>query len=73
MEESRGETFLWHELRENFIKYFNLILQNANLVERAKQIKEFIQLIENKLLKDNRQTMNCNNIQTGKIPHSTRL
>ena len=43
MEEARGETFLCHELRENFIKDFNFIPQNENLVETAKNIKEFIQ------------------------------
>ena len=53
MEEARGETFLWHELKENFIKYFNFIPQNENLVEREKQIKEFIQPTENKPLKYN--------------------
>ena len=53
MEEARGETFLWNEHRENFIKYFKFIPQNKNLVETSKHIKEFIQLIENKLLKDN--------------------
>ena len=51
MEEARGETFLWHEPRENFIKDFNFIPQNENLVETTKQIKEFIQ--PNKPLKDN--------------------
>ena len=56
MEEPRGETFLWHEIRENFIKYFNFIPQNEKLVETAKQIKEFIQPTENKPLKDNQQT-----------------
>ena len=68
MEEARGETFLWHDFRENFINDFNFIPQNKNLVETAKQIKEFIQLIENKPLKDNRHTMNCRNIQTKTIP-----
>ena len=53
MEEARGETFLWHELRENFIKDFNFIPQNENLVETTKQIKEFIQPTENKPLNDN--------------------
>ena len=43
MEESRGETFLWYEIRENFIKDFKFIPQNEKLVEIAKQIKEFIQ------------------------------
>ena len=52
MEESRGETFLWHGLMENFIKYFNFIPQNENLVETTKQIKEFIQPTENKPLQD---------------------
>ena len=61
MEEDGGETFLLNELRENFIKYFNFIPQNENLVETTKHIKEFIQLTENKPL-DNRQTMNYNNI-----------
>ena len=73
MEEARGETFLWHELRENFIKDFNFIPQNENLVETAKQIKEFIQPTENKPLKDNRQAMKCNNIQMRTKPKLTRL
>ena len=53
MEEARGETFLWYELREIFIKDVNFIPQDENFVETSKQIKEFIQLIENKPLKDN--------------------
>ena len=39
------------ELRENFVKDFNFIPQNKNLVKTTKQIKEFIQ--PNKPLKDN--------------------
>ena len=73
MEEARGETFLWHELRENFIKDFNFIPQNENLVETTKQIKEFIQPTENKPLQDHRQTRECNKIQTQLKPQSTRL
>ena len=73
MEEAQGQTFLWHELRENFIKDFNFIPQDENLVETTKQIKKFIQPTKNKPLKDNRHTMNCNNIQTGTIPQPTRL
>ena len=53
MEEARGETFIWHELKENFIKDFNFIPQDENLVETAKQIKAFIQPTENKTLKYN--------------------
>ena len=44
MEEARGETFQWHELRENFTKDFSFIPQNEKLVETAKKIKEFIEL-----------------------------
>ena len=50
MEEPRGETFLWHELRKFFIKDLNFIPQNKNLVETTKQIKEFIQPTENQPL-----------------------
>ena len=53
MEEARGETFLWHELKENFIKDFNFEPQNENLVEFAKHIKAFVQPTENKTLRDN--------------------
>ena len=73
MEESRGKTFLWDELKENFIIEFNFEPQNENLVETAKQNKAFVQPIENKTLRDNRPTINCNNIQTGTITQSTRL
>ena len=51
MEKSQGETFFWHELRENFIKDFNFIPQDENLVETTKQIKECIQPTERKTLK----------------------
>ena len=37
MEEERGETFQWNELRENFIKDFSFIPQNEKLVKTAKQ------------------------------------
>ena len=30
MEEARGETFFWHELKENFIKDFQFILKMKN-------------------------------------------
>ena len=73
MEEAQGETFLCHELKENFIKYFNFVPQNENLVEMTKQIKAFVQPTENKTLRDNRPTINCNNIQTRTIPQATRL
>ena len=57
----------------NFIKDFNFIPQDENLVETTKQIKAFIQPTENKTLKYNRPTINYNNIQIGVIPQSTRL
>ena len=53
MEEAWGETFLWHELRENFIKDFNFIPQNEKLVETAKQIKAFIEPTWNNTLTHN--------------------
>ena len=68
IEEARGETFLWHELKENFIKDLKFIPQNENLVETTKQIKEFIRPTKNKPLKDNRQKMKCNNIEMRKKP-----
>ena len=75
MEESRGETFQWHKLRENFIKDFSCIPQNEKLVETAKQIKGFIELTRNNTLTQNydRPKITCNNIQTKIIPQSTRL
>ena len=51
MEEARGETFLWHELRENFIKDFSFIPQDEKLVKTSKQIKASIEPTENKTLK----------------------
>ena len=47
MEEARGETFLWNELRENFTKDFSFIPEDAKFVESKKQIKTFIQLVTN--------------------------
>ena len=31
MEEARGETFLWNEIRENFIKDFKVIPKNKKV------------------------------------------
>ena len=75
MEEARGETFLWHELRESFIKDFIFIPQNEKLVETAKQIKAFIEPTRNNTLTQNygRPTITCNNIQIDTTPQSTRL
>ena len=69
MEEARGETFQWHELKENFIKDFSFIPQNEKLVETAKQIKSFIEPIGRNNLTQNydRPTITCNNIQTKTI------
>ena len=62
MEETWGETFQWHQLRENFIKDFNFIPQDKNLIETAKKIKAFVEPIENKTFKYDRMTIKCNNI-----------
>ena len=42
MEEARVETFIWQELKENFIKDFRFILEDDKLVEAIEQIKTFI-------------------------------
>ena len=46
MEEAKGETFFWNELKANFIKAFNFIPEDKQLVELAQQIKHFIQPTE---------------------------
>ena len=43
MEESRGETFVWNKLKENFTKEFKFIPEDDKLVEERKQIETFIQ------------------------------
>ena len=48
MEEAQGETFLWNELRENFIKDFNFIPEDEKLVKATKQIKTFVESTTNK-------------------------
>ena len=75
MEEDQGETFLWHELRENFIKDFTFIPQDEKLVETAKKIKAFLEPTGNKTLTQNydQPKITCNNIQTKTTPQSTRL
>ena len=74
MEEAQGETFLWNEIRENFIKDFSFIPENTKLVEATKQIKTFIQPTTNKSTQNNNQpNAACHNIRSSKIPKSTRF
>ena len=75
MEEARGKTFQWNELRENFTKDFSFIPQNEKLVETAKQIKAFIEPTRNNSLiqKHDQLTIPCNNIQTNIIRQSIGL
>ena len=47
MEKSRGETFTWNELKENFLKDFKFSPQDELLVEASKQIKTFLQPTKN--------------------------
>ena len=68
MEEARGETFLWHEIWENFIKEFNFIPQNENLVETVKQIKQFIKPTEKQPSQDHRWVHDSNNLQIWSKP-----
>ena len=42
MEESQGETFLWNEITENFIKDFKFIPKDDELVKATKPIKNFL-------------------------------
>ena len=43
MEEARGETFTWNDLKENFLKYFKFTHDDEQLLEASKQIKTFLQ------------------------------
>ena len=71
MEEARGETFLWNELRENFFKDFSFIPENTKLVQDTKQIKTFIQLtVHHTSTKNNNRlkATSCNKIRSNRIP-----
>ena len=43
MEEARGETFVWNELKENSIKDFRFMPEDNKIVEETNKIKPFIQ------------------------------
>ena len=73
MEEARGETLFWHELKQNFIKDFQFIPQNNQLAGTAHQIKQFLQPTEKQPFQDHRQIKDCNEIQTESKSQSTRL
>ena len=70
MEEEQGETFLWNELKENFIKDFKFIPQDDQLVEATKKIKTFIKLtISNSSTRThNRPNGSCHHIRSTKVP-----
>ena len=44
MEEARGETFIWKEIKQNFINDFRFIPEDGKLVEATEQIKKIIKL-----------------------------
>ena len=73
MEEAKGETFFWNDLKENFIQTFNFIPEDQQLVEPAQQIKQFIQPTETFPDKDPRQVKHCNSLHIGSKVESTRL
>ena len=73
MEEARGETFFWHELKENFIKDFKFEPQNKHLAAPATQIQHFLQPTEKLPYQNHRQIQNCNIIHTGSKVESIRL
>ena len=66
MEEARGKTFIWNELRENFIKDFNFIPKDKKLLEATKQIKTFIQPTTNKSTQNSQLNAACHNIRKKK-------
>ena len=73
MKEARGETFFWHELKQNFIQDFQFIPQNKQLAGTAHQIKQFLQPTEKQPFQDHQQIKDCNKIQTESKSQSTRL
>ena len=76
MEEVRGETFTWNELKENFLNDFKFLSQDELLVKESKEIKTFLQPTNNTIEIENRrsqQNATCHNIQLTKIQHSTRF
>ena len=70
MEESQGETFIWLELKEKFIKEFRCKPKDDKLVRETTQIRTFIQLIFHhaSTQNHNRLKASCNNIRLNKIP-----
>ena len=75
MEESRGKTFVWNKLKENFTKEFKFIPEDEKLVEATKQMKTFIQpTVSHTLTQNHNQPKeSCNNIRSNRIPHSIKL
>ena len=69
MEEARGETFIWNELKENFTNNFKFIPEDDKLVEETEQIKTFIQSTVNhtSTQNHNRPKSSCNNIWSNRI------
>ena len=52
IEESRGETLIYQELKENFIKYFSFTPAKEHIKEAVEEIKRFLQSKESNLSKD---------------------
>ena len=75
MEEARGETFLWNELKQNFIKELKFISEYDELLEAMKQIKTFIKptVSSSSTGNHNRLKASCHSIRLTKVPKSTRL
>ena len=70
MEEALGETFIWQELKEIFIKDLRFIPKDTKLVEATEQIKTFIQLAAHHTSTQNHNQLkaSCNNIRSNRIP-----
>ena len=73
LEEARGDTFTWQNLRENFIKIFSFILDDEKLKPATKQLQQFIGENPSKEMVGNILTKECQHTSTDEIQHSTRL
>jgi len=67
IEEACGHTFSWNEIKQNFIRYFKFILEEAHLREATQEIKKFLEkpnLVEMKKKRKGKfnigLTLNCN-------------
>ena len=73
IKETRGDTFTWQTLRENFNKDFSFSPDDEILKPVAKQIQQFIGAKSLNETVESNPTKECRHISIDKIQHSTRL